>query len=55
MKRIGEFKIGIEASEEGRWTLIDYGDFVVHVFSEEARDYYALDDVWGDAPRLELQ
>jgi len=55
MKRIGEFKIGIEASEEGRWTLIDYGDFVVHVFSEEGRAYYALEDVWGDCPRLDWQ
>lgn len=53
MKRRGERKLGIEGSEEGRWTLIDYGDFVVHVFSEEARAYYALEEIWGDAPRLE--
>jgi ribosome-associated protein len=53
MKKIDERKLGIEGSEEGRWTLIDYGDFVVHVFSEDARAYYALDDVWGDARRLE--
>lgn len=53
MKRIGEFKIGIEASEEGRWTLLDYGDFVIHVFSEEAREYYALDEVWGHCPQLD--
>jgi ribosome-associated protein len=53
MKRIGERKLGIEGSEEGRWTLIDYGDFVVHVFSAEARAYYALEEIWGDAPRLD--
>ena len=53
MKRIGEFKLGLEGSEEGRWTLIDYGDFVVHVFSDEARAYYALEEIWGDAPRLD--
>jgi ribosome-associated protein len=55
MKRRGEFKLGIEGSEEGRWVLLDYGDFVVHVFSSEARDYYALEEIWGDAERLEWQ
>jgi ribosome-associated protein len=53
MKRRGERKLGIEGSEEGRWTLIDYGDFVVHIFSEEARSYYALEEIWGDAPSLD--
>jgi ribosome-associated protein len=53
MKRRGERKLGIEGSEEGRWTLIDYGDFVVHVFSAEARAYYALEDIWGDAPQVD--
>jgi ribosome-associated protein len=55
MKRRGELKIGLEGSAEGRWTLIDYGDFVVHVFSAEARVYYSLEDIWGDAPRLDWQ
>jgi ribosome-associated protein len=53
MKALGEAKLGIEGSEEGRWTLIDYGDFVVHIFSPEDRAYYALEEVWGDAPRLD--
>src|SRR3954451_2827554 len=55
MKRIGEHKLGMEGSEEGRWILIDYGDFVVHVFSAEARTYYALEEIWGDTPRLDWQ
>lgn len=55
MKHLGEYKLGIEGSEEGRWILIDYGDFVVHVFSGEARTYYALEEIWGDAPRLDWQ
>ncbi len=38
MKKLGEHKLGMEGSEEGRWILIDYGDFVVHVFSTEAPD-----------------
>lgn len=53
MKQRKEHKLGVEGSEEGRWTLIDYGDFVVHVFSDEARDFYAIEDIWGDAPRLD--
>ncbi|MGE5757178.1 MAG: RsfS/YbeB/iojap family protein, partial [Planctomycetaceae bacterium] len=44
-----------EGSEEGRWILIDYGDFVVHIFSAEARTYYALEEIWGDAPQLDWQ
>jgi ribosome-associated protein len=55
MKKRGEAKLGIEGSEEGRWALIDYGDFVVHVFSPEDRAYYALEDIWGDAPHLDWQ
>jgi len=53
MKKLGERKLGLEGSEEGRWILIDYGDFVVHIFSAEGRSYYALEEIWGDAPRLE--
>jgi ribosome-associated protein len=52
MKKHGEAKLGIEGSEDGRWILLDYGDFVVHLFSEEARAYYGLTDLWGDAPQL---
>jgi ribosome-associated protein len=52
MKKLGEAKLGLEGSEEGRWTLIDYGDFVVHIFSPEYRAYYALEEIWGDAPHL---
>jgi len=55
MKKIQEHKLGIEGSEEGRWILIDYGDFVVHIFSGEARTYYSLEEIWGDAPRLDWQ
>lgn len=53
MKKIGERKLSMELDEEGRWTLIDYGDFIVHVFSEQARDYYRIEDLWGDADKLD--
>lgn len=55
MKKVDERKLGMEGSEEGRWILIDYGDFVVHVFSGDGRAYYALEEIWGDAPRLPWQ
>ena len=44
----------IEGLRGGRWVLIDYIDFVVHVFHEEARQFYQLEVLWGDAPRLEF-
>jgi ribosome-associated protein len=45
----------IEGLQGGRWVLIDYIDFVVHVFHEEARQFYQLEVLWGDAPRLEFE
>jgi ribosome-associated protein len=53
MKKIHEHKLGMEGVEEGSWILIDYGDFVVHIFTPESRSYYALEEVWGDAPHLD--
>lgn len=38
--------------EQGWWTLLDYGDFVVHVFTEERRRYYGLERLWSDAPEV---
>lgn len=53
MKKVGELKLGMEGTEEGSWILIDYGDFVVHLFTPESRTYYSLEDIWGDAPRID--
>lgn len=44
--------IGREGMEFGRWVLLDYGDFVVNIFLEEARGYYELERLWKDAPRV---
>ncbi|HLN06988.1 MAG TPA: ribosome silencing factor [Acidimicrobiales bacterium] len=43
----------IEGLDDARWVLLDYGEFVVHVFLEEARRYYDLERLWADAPRVE--
>lgn len=44
--------LGLEGVSRGEWILMDYGWFIVHVFSPAARDYYALEKLWSDAPRL---
>jgi ribosome-associated protein len=40
----------VEGLRGGRWVLIDYVDFVVHVFHPQARQFYQLETLWGDAP-----
>ena len=42
----------VEGIRGGRWVLIDYIDFVIHVFHPAARDFYELERLWGDAPLL---
>ena len=43
-----------EGREGLRWVLVDYGCVVIHVFPPEMRDFYRLERLWGDAPRVEL-
>jgi ribosome-associated protein len=43
----------IEGAAEGRWIVLDYIDAIVHVFDEQMRDTYRLEDLWGDAARVE--
>jgi ribosome-associated protein len=45
-------KRGGEGYEEGRWIILDYGDVMVHLFDAEARDYWDLEHLWGDAKQV---
>ena len=51
-KAEGRAPIRIEGLDDARWVLMDYGDFLVHVFVDEAREYYDLEHLWADAPRI---
>lgn len=44
-----------EGAQEARWVLLDYLDCVLHVFVPDAREHYRLEQLWGEAPRLELE
>lgn len=45
----------VEGESEGTWIVGDYLDTVLHVFTPEARSYYALEELWGDAPALSVE
>lgn len=51
---VGERRPRSEGRDVGDWVLLDYFDVVVHIFRTEARDYYKLEKLWGDAPVLDL-
>lgn len=53
LRQGGVKPLHVEGLTGGRWVLIDYVDFVVHVFHPEARSFYQLETLWGDAPRWE--
>jgi ribosome-associated protein len=54
LKRAGIRPLSIEGREAAEWILMDYGHFIVHVFSPKTRDHYSLEKLWGDAPRLDF-
>ena len=51
----GQQRLSIQGYEASRWIVQDYGDVLVHMFDSEARDYYRLEDLWADAPRIDWQ
>ncbi len=55
LKELGRRPLREEGRREGEWVLIDYGDFIVHIFQPEQREFYGLERLWGDAPRIEWE
>jgi ribosome-associated protein len=53
LKRAGVYPQNIEGHKQAEWVLLDYVDFVVHIFSESARKYYDLERLWRSAKKLE--
>lgn len=46
--------LSVEGVKNAEWILMDYGYFIIHIFSKEAREYYYLEKLWGDAPRSDF-
>ncbi len=53
LKKFGK-ALDIEGVKEGKWIVIDYGDVIVHVFQEDMRRYYNLDELWSAAPSIPI-
>jgi ribosome-associated protein len=53
-KQLRQSPIRVEGYNAAEWLLMDYGDFVVHIFDKEARDFYDLERLWRDATKVEL-
>jgi ribosome-associated protein len=49
----GDRRRSVQGYDTSKWIAQDYGDVVVHVFDEDTRDYYKLEDLWADATRLD--
>lgn len=54
-KESGARPLHVEGYQAAEWVLLDYGDFIVHVFSDDARRFYDLERLWRDASRVELR
>ena len=55
MEQLGEPMLGREGHRGNSWELLDFGTLVVHVFTEEAREFYGLERLWADAEQIDLK
>lgn len=55
MHERGDRRLSIEGYASSKWIVQDYGDVVVHVFDDATRQYYALEELWADAPRVDWE
>jgi ribosome-associated protein len=54
LKKDGTRAARIEGYNTAEWILVDYGDFIVHIFDDKARQFYDLERLWREAPRVEI-
>ena len=54
MESTGREVLSVEGYADGRWVLMDCGDVIVHLFLDALREYYDLETLWADAPRLKI-
>ncbi len=54
-KELRDKRMGIEGYQGSSWILLDYGSVVIHLFETESRDFYAIEKLWGEAPRVVWQ
>jgi ribosome-associated protein len=55
MREKGLKAYGVEGEKEGHWILMDYGDLIIHLFYEPIREFYNLEGLWIEAPRIDLK
>ncbi len=55
LKKLKRKPLHVEGVERGEWILLDYGSFIIHIFSPRVREYYDLESLWGDAKRVEIE
>lgn len=54
MQEEGLKAYGVEGEQEGQWILMDYGDVVIHIFYQPVREFYDLEGLWIEAPRIDM-
>lgn len=55
LRAVGDVRTNVEGYDASKWVVQDYGDVVVHVFDSDTRDYYKLEELWADAPRIDWE
>lgn len=55
LKKAGKHPLNIDGASEGNWILMDYDDFVVHIFTNEYKDYYDLERLWRDSKTIKIK
>jgi ribosome-associated protein len=54
LKELGEYPHSVEVYQNAEWVLLDYGDYLIHIFTEKARQYYDLERLWRDGKTVSL-